>query len=83
MAELADLATAALAAALAIARAGLPPGAAPGELAVIAMGKCGGRELNYASDVDVIFVAGAGGRAGRRDGDGGRAPGGHRAGQRR
>jgi glutamate-ammonia-ligase adenylyltransferase len=57
MAELADLATAALAAALAIARAGLPPGAAPARLAVIAMGKGGGRELNYASDVDVIFVA--------------------------
>jgi [glutamine synthetase] adenylyltransferase / [glutamine synthetase]-adenylyl-L-tyrosine phosphorylase len=27
-------------------------------LAVIAMGKCGGDELNYVSDVDVIFVAG-------------------------
>jgi [glutamine synthetase] adenylyltransferase / [glutamine synthetase]-adenylyl-L-tyrosine phosphorylase len=26
-------------------------------LAVVAMGKCGGRELNYVSDVDVIFVA--------------------------
>lgn len=26
-------------------------------LAVIAMGKCGGDELNYVSDVDVIFVA--------------------------
>ena len=26
-------------------------------LAVIAMGKCGARELNYVSDVDVIFVA--------------------------
>jgi glutamate-ammonia-ligase adenylyltransferase len=26
-------------------------------IAVIAMGKCGGHELNYASDVDVIFVA--------------------------
>ncbi|MFD8499905.1 bifunctional [glutamine synthetase] adenylyltransferase/[glutamine synthetase]-adenylyl-L-tyrosine phosphorylase [Amycolatopsis sp. NPDC059657] len=26
------------------------------KLAVIAMGKCGGRELNYVSDVDVIFV---------------------------
>ncbi len=25
-------------------------------LSVIAMGKCGGRELNYVSDVDVIFV---------------------------
>jgi glutamate-ammonia-ligase adenylyltransferase len=30
-------------------------GPAP-RLAVIAMGKCGGRELNYVSDVDVIFV---------------------------
>src|SRR5215470_13972309 len=56
-AELADLAAAALEAALAIARSQLPAGAAPGRLAVIAMGKCGGRELNYASDVDVIFVA--------------------------
>src|SRR6266700_2186224 len=55
-AELADLAAAALEAALAIARSQLPPGATPGRLAVIAMGKCGGRELNYASDVDVIFV---------------------------
>ena len=56
-AELADLAAAALEAALAIARANLPPGSAPCRLAVIAMGKCGARELNYASDVDVIFVA--------------------------
>jgi glutamate-ammonia-ligase adenylyltransferase len=56
-AELADLAAAALDAALAIARSGLPAGSAPCRLAVIAMGKCGGRELNYASDVDVIFVA--------------------------
>ncbi len=55
-AELADLAGAALEAALAIARSQLPPGSAPARLAVIAMGKCGGRELNYASDVDVIFV---------------------------
>jgi len=57
-AELADLAAAALEAALAIARSELPPGSAPARLAVIAMGKCGGHELNYASDVDVIFVAG-------------------------
>ncbi|KMO77516.1 bifunctional glutamine-synthetase adenylyltransferase/deadenyltransferase [Mycolicibacterium chubuense] len=28
----------------------------PPALAVIAMGKCGARELNYVSDVDVIFV---------------------------
>ena len=42
-------------------------------LAVIAMGKCGGRELNYASDVDVIFVGAAeapvdGTKTGRRAG---------------
>ena len=61
MAELAELAAAALEAALAIARSGLPPGSAPCRLAVIAMGKCGARELNYASDVDVIFVAEAAG----------------------
>ncbi len=60
-AELADLAAAALEAALAIARSELPPGSPPARLAVIAMGKCGGRELNYASDVDVIFVAAAAG----------------------
>ena len=55
--ELADLADAVLEAALAIARAELPADAAPARLAIIAMGKCGARELNYASDVDVIFVA--------------------------
>src|SRR5579864_4072251 len=58
--ELADLAAAVLEAALAVARSELPGGiqaAAPCRLAVVAMGKCGGRELNYASDVDVIFVA--------------------------
>ncbi|HTX84103.1 MAG TPA: bifunctional [glutamine synthetase] adenylyltransferase/[glutamine synthetase]-adenylyl-L-tyrosine phosphorylase [Streptosporangiaceae bacterium] len=59
MAGLADLASAALEAALAIARAELPPGQPAGRLAVIAMGKAGARELNYASDVDVIFVAGS------------------------
>ena len=55
--ELADIAAAVLEAALAVARAELPSGATPARLAVVAMGKCGGRELNYASDVDVIFVA--------------------------
>jgi glutamate-ammonia-ligase adenylyltransferase len=55
--ELADIADAVLEAALAIARAELPSGSPPARLAVIAMGKCGARELNYASDVDVIFVA--------------------------
>jgi [glutamine synthetase] adenylyltransferase / [glutamine synthetase]-adenylyl-L-tyrosine phosphorylase len=56
-AELADLASAALDAALAIARAALPADAPPVRLAVIGMGKAGARELNYVSDVDVIFVA--------------------------
>ncbi|MCX5184170.1 bifunctional [glutamine synthetase] adenylyltransferase/[glutamine synthetase]-adenylyl-L-tyrosine phosphorylase [Streptomyces sp. NBC_00268] len=55
-AELADLATATLRAALAIARSAAPDDAALCRLAVIAMGKCGGHELNYVSDVDVIFV---------------------------
>ncbi|WP_055516282.1 bifunctional [glutamine synthetase] adenylyltransferase/[glutamine synthetase]-adenylyl-L-tyrosine phosphorylase, partial [Streptomyces aurantiacus] len=55
-AELADLATATLRAALAIARAAAPEDAGICRLAVIAMGKCGGHELNYVSDVDVIFV---------------------------
>ena len=55
-AELSDLAAATLEAGLAVARArvGEPAGAA--RIAVIAMGKCGGHELNYVSDVDVIFV---------------------------
>ncbi|HVB45243.1 MAG TPA: bifunctional [glutamine synthetase] adenylyltransferase/[glutamine synthetase]-adenylyl-L-tyrosine phosphorylase [Streptosporangiaceae bacterium] len=57
MAELADLTAAALQAALAVATARLSREAHPCRLAVIALGKCGARELNYASDVDVIFVA--------------------------
>jgi glutamate-ammonia-ligase adenylyltransferase len=56
-AELADLADAVLEAALAVARSELPPDAAPVRFAVVAMGKCGARELNYASDIDVIFIA--------------------------
>ncbi|MGY0062389.1 bifunctional [glutamine synthetase] adenylyltransferase/[glutamine synthetase]-adenylyl-L-tyrosine phosphorylase [Streptomyces sp. LZ34] len=56
-AELADLATATLRAALEIAAEEQPEDAAACRLAVIGMGKCGGRELNYVSDVDVIFVA--------------------------
>ncbi|KJY45556.1 glutamate-ammonia-ligase adenylyltransferase, partial [Streptomyces sp. NRRL S-444] len=58
-AELADLATATLRAALRIASAAAPDDAAACRLAVIAMGKCGGNELNYVSDVDVIFVGDA------------------------
>ncbi|HEX3824898.1 MAG TPA: bifunctional [glutamine synthetase] adenylyltransferase/[glutamine synthetase]-adenylyl-L-tyrosine phosphorylase [Mycobacteriales bacterium] len=54
-AELADLAEATLGAALQLAAAETGADAEVG-LAVIGMGKCGGRELNYVSDVDVIFV---------------------------
>ena len=56
-AEMADLASATLSAGLAVALAGLAEDAAPCRLAVIGMGKAGGRELNYVSDVDVVFVA--------------------------
>ncbi|HET6167963.1 MAG TPA: bifunctional [glutamine synthetase] adenylyltransferase/[glutamine synthetase]-adenylyl-L-tyrosine phosphorylase [Marmoricola sp.] len=56
-AELSDLAAGTLDAALAVARAKVGPDSARCRLAVIAMGKCGGHELNYVSDVDVIFVA--------------------------
>ena len=55
-AALADLAGAALEAGLALARAEQPDGAAGVRLAVIGMGKGGGRELNYVSDVDVVYV---------------------------
>ncbi|WP_431806145.1 bifunctional [glutamine synthetase] adenylyltransferase/[glutamine synthetase]-adenylyl-L-tyrosine phosphorylase [Microbacterium paraoxydans] len=62
-AALADLAGAALEAALAVARARLRSSVGHDELAatrlaIIGMGKAGARELNYVSDVDVIFVAG-------------------------
>jgi glutamate-ammonia-ligase adenylyltransferase len=60
-AELSDLAAGVLDAALAVARQRVAlqlgqSAAASVRLAVIAMGKCGGHELNYVSDVDVIFV---------------------------
>ncbi len=55
-AHLSDLADAALGAALDVAVAGVCKDGTPPRLAVIAMGKCGARELNYVSDVDVIFV---------------------------
>ena len=53
MARLSRLADITVAAALrmAMAERGTQP-----RLAVVAMGKCGGRELNYVSDVDVVFV---------------------------
>ena len=56
-AELADIAGAVLTAGLAVAVAEQPADAAACRLAVIGLGKCGGRELNYVSDVDVVFVA--------------------------
>ena len=55
-AQLADTADAAMAAALRVAEATVCGDRTPPRLAVIAMGKCGARELNYVSDVDVIFV---------------------------
>ncbi|MCW4384521.1 bifunctional [glutamine synthetase] adenylyltransferase/[glutamine synthetase]-adenylyl-L-tyrosine phosphorylase [Salinibacterium sp. SYSU T00001] len=58
-AALADLAAAALEASLAVARTGVPfspEEIAATRLAIIGMGKAGARELNYVSDVDVIFV---------------------------
>jgi glutamate-ammonia-ligase adenylyltransferase len=64
-AELADLAGAAIEAALAVSRAEATEKFSAVEvaevgLAVIGMGKCGARELNYISDVDVIYVIDAG-----------------------
>ena len=62
-AALSDLAAGALEGALAIARREVleearfrPEEIEATELAIIAMGKCGARELNYVSDVDVIYV---------------------------
>lgn len=61
--RLADAADAALTAALAVACTTVYGGPddedhkTPARLGVLAMGKCGARELNYISDVDVIFVA--------------------------
>ncbi|HYB37968.1 MAG TPA: bifunctional [glutamine synthetase] adenylyltransferase/[glutamine synthetase]-adenylyl-L-tyrosine phosphorylase [Mycobacterium sp.] len=55
-AHLADIADAALAAALRVAETTVCGEHTVPRLAVIAMGKCGARELNYVSDVDVIFV---------------------------
>ncbi|MEA2624949.1 MAG: [glutamine synthetase] adenylyltransferase / [glutamine synthetase]-adenylyl-L-tyrosine [Candidatus Binatota bacterium] len=56
--ELTDLAEACLGAALAIAEQAVserwvPP---PGRFAILGMGKLGGRELTYSSDLDLIFV---------------------------
>lgn len=55
-AALAALAAGALEAALAIARLRHPTHGKEVRLSVLGMGKCGGHELNYISDVDVIYV---------------------------
>ena len=80
-AELADLADACLEAALVVAtgESGYDP--PPMRLAVLGMGKLGGSELNYVSDIDVMFchepVSGAepeaAARAAERGGQGGHA----------
>jgi glutamate-ammonia-ligase adenylyltransferase len=67
--RLADAAAAALEASLAVARTRISGGGGVGlfpreqvavtKLAIIGMGKAGAGELNYVSDVDVIFVGGA------------------------
>ncbi len=54
-AELADLADAVMTCALMIAR-GEVAGHEQARLAIIGLGKCGARELNYISDVDVLYV---------------------------
>ncbi len=54
--ELSQLADAVLAASLELAKSELPMDAPPCRIAIIALGKCGGLELNYVSDVDVVFV---------------------------
>ncbi len=50
------------------------PDGAPTGLAVIGMGKLGGEELNYSSDIDLIFVYGQDGRT--TGGEAGRMPNG-------
>jgi glutamate-ammonia-ligase adenylyltransferase len=51
---LSDAADALVEAALAVARAEVPDG--PGAFVVLAFGKLGGRELNFSSDVDLVYV---------------------------
>lgn len=75
-AELSDMAGAALEAGLAVSRAEAAASfgredVAAVALAVIGMGKCGARELNYISDVDVVYVIEADGTAGPAEPGGG------------
>jgi len=54
--DLSDLADRLIARALGQAIAERTPDAAPAGFAVIGLGKLGGRELNYSSDVDLLFL---------------------------
>lgn len=56
--ELSNLAEVLVDASLVIARreAGKPGNAEDGSFAIVAMGKMGGREMNYSSDLDLIFI---------------------------
>ena len=76
--ELSDIAEVVIAAAVDLAAADLdakygqprPPGGGRCPVAVCALGKCGGRELGFASDVELMVVYAAGGRtAGGPDGE--------------
>ena len=57
MVELTSLADSALQACYLLAVAEIGDVAQQVDLAIVAMGKCGARELNYISDVDVVFIA--------------------------
>ncbi len=65
--ELADLAQAVLAGTLTAVHDELAQGRPAARIAVIGMGKLGGRELNYVSDVDVMFVHEVVGEASQED----------------
>jgi len=54
--ELSDLADRSIERAIAVAMAERTPGEPPRGFAALALGKLGGRELNYSSDVDLIFL---------------------------
>ena len=64
--QLSDLAEVCLEAALSIAASEIEErhGSVPGRFTVVALGKLGGRELNYNSDLDLIYLYDAGSVAG-------------------
>ncbi len=61
-AEISAVADAVVAGALGAARAECAGDAAGARLAILALGKLGGAELNYSSDIDLIFLSDAPGR---------------------